>query len=101
MSQICIQIPPLHQARTVELEVKVDGESRLLNYRVETFEWDEWADTATRITRLREAIAHYDTHWELVQIGPPDGSLIPIMFRERVPLAASGPDDERASDDGA
>lgn len=84
MAQICIQIPPLDEAQTIELEVKVNGEKRLMHYRVESFDWTAGGqDLRGRIRRLKAMIAAYDPGWELVQIGQPSEHLIPVMFRQR------------------
>lgn len=83
MNQICIRIPPLEQARTVELEVTIGNKRHFMNYRVESCDWTGLADETARIERLREFIRGYDAGWELVSIGKPSGSLVPITFRER------------------
>ena len=84
MASICVPIPPLAQSRAIELEVKVDGRRRVLNYRVESFDWTAGGtDSAGRIDRLRTLIGAYDPNWELVQIGNPADHYIPVMFRQR------------------
>ncbi len=84
MASICVPIPPLQQSRHIEVEVKVDGKSRVQNYRVESFDWTAGGmDFPGRINRLRSMIGAYDPNWELVQIGNPNDHLIPVMFRER------------------
>lgn len=85
MNEICIHVPSLDKQQTVEIAVTVNGERRLMNYRVESFDWSEGgADPVHRIERLRNLIETYDAEWELVQIGVPDGHLVPVMFRQRV-----------------
>ena len=85
MATICVPIPPLRQTQAVELEVKVDGKRRIMNYRVESFDWTAGGtDFDGRIDRLRTMIGTYDPRWELVQIGNPSAFFIPVMFRERV-----------------
>jgi hypothetical protein len=65
--------------------VKVDGKRRVMNYRVESFDWTAGGtDFEGRIDRLRSMIGAYNPHWELVQIGNPSDHLIPVMFRERM-----------------
>lgn len=84
MNEICIHVPTLRDEQTVEVEVTVDGKRRLMNYRVETFDWTLGGrDVRGRIDRLRSLIDAYDPGWELVQIGIPDGDLVPVMFRQR------------------
>lgn len=87
MSQICIQIPPLQVQQTIGLEVTVNGKRRLMEYRVESCDWSA-PTTEERIGRLRRFIEANQQNWELVQIGSPDGDLVPVMFRRR---AASNP----------
>jgi len=85
MNEICIHVPSLSEDQTVEVEVTVNGEKRLMNYRVKSFDWTlGGTDPERRIERLRTMINSYDSGWELVQIGPPDGHLVPVMFRQRV-----------------
>jgi len=84
MNEICIHVPTLRDEQTVEVEVTVNGERRLMNYRVESFDWTLGGqDVRGRIDRLRSLIDAYDPAWELVQIGIPDGDLVPVMFRQR------------------
>jgi len=84
MNEICIHVPTLRDEQTVEVEVTVNGKRRLMNYRVESFDWTLGGqDVRGRIDRLRSLIDAYDPAWELVQIGIPDGDLVPVMFRQR------------------
>lgn len=85
MNEICIHVPSLRDNQTVEVEVTIDGKKRHMNYRVESFDWTHGGqDTPGRIDRLRAMIDTYDPAWELVQIGVPDGDVVPVMFRQRV-----------------
>ncbi len=89
MNEICIHVPSLREDQTVEVEVTVNGRKRLTNYRVESFDWTlGGTDPGRRIERLRALIEAYDSSWELVQIGIPDGLLVPVMFRQRVKESA-------------
>lgn len=83
MSEICIRVPLLQPRRTLDLEVTVDGEKRLVQYRVETFDLDGGGDPDRRIERLRAFIRTYDEGWQLFQIGAPAGTLLPVTFRQR------------------
>lgn len=83
MSQICVTVPPMQAGQTIEMEVTINGKKQVLHYRVETFPWPEDFDTEQRIQILRGFLKDYDRQWELMQIGPPDGGLIPIMFRQK------------------
>ena len=89
MGLICIPIPDLHRHKTVDLEVTVDGEKRVLNYRVESFPWPEVLGSEDKVDTLRNYLKHETDDWELVQIGPPDGEMIPITFRRQVRVGAT------------
>ncbi len=87
MNEICIHVPSLRENQTVDVEVTVNGKKQLMNYRVESFDWTLGGHELTgRIERLRSMIDGYDEGWELVQIGIPDGDLVPVMFRKRHPV---------------
>ena len=83
MSQICINVPPLEAQQTIDLEVTINGKKRVMNYRVETFLWPETLPAHERIDHLRAWIRNYDAGWELVQIGPSSGGLVPVTFRQK------------------
>jgi len=86
MKQICIQVPSLQDNQIVDVEVTVNGQKRHMNYRLESFDWSQGGfETEHRIQRLRDLIHGYDPGWELVQIGVPDGNLVPVMFRRTAP----------------
>lgn len=82
MHQICVPIPDLTTARTVELEVTVGGRTHFMDYRVESLDWSDAAGPP-RIEKLRAFIRGYDSSWELVNIGRPTGTLVPVTFRRR------------------
>ena len=84
MSTICIPIPDLHKHSTVGLEVTIDGKRHVMNYRIDSFAWESHLQPTDRIARLREFLADYDSSWDLVQIGPPDGEVISVTFRQHV-----------------
>ena len=84
MSQICINVPGMKPNQTINVEVTVDDKKQILNYRVETFPWSDQLDSVERIDVLRSFIQDYSNNWNLVQIGPPDNELIPVMFKQRV-----------------
>lgn len=84
MSMICIPVPNLQVQHTVGVEVTVDGKKHVMNYRVESFPWPDHLSGDERIDNLRMYIRDYEDDWELVQIGPPGGGLVPVTFRQRV-----------------
>jgi hypothetical protein len=84
MNEICIHVPSLRENQTVDVEVTINGEKQFMNYRVESFDWTRGGrDIGDRIAFLRAMINGYDEGWELVQIGIPDGDMVPVMFRRR------------------
>lgn len=86
MSQICIPIPDLHTHPSVSLEVTIGEETRVMNYRVESLPWEDDLRPTERIDQLRDFLKDYDSSWELVQIGPPDGGIISVTFRQHEPV---------------
>ena len=84
MSQICINVPTFQAQHTIGVEVTLDGKKHVMNYRVESVDWPEELDPEYRIDILRTYIRDYDKGWELVNIGPANGGLIPMTVRERV-----------------
>lgn len=88
MGMICIPIPDLHKHESVSLEVTSGDSRRVLNYRVESLPWREDQTLSTRIDDLRQFVNGYDASWELVQIGPPDGGIVSVTFRQQHITAA-------------
>jgi hypothetical protein len=84
MSQICINVPTFRPEHTIGVEVTLDGQKHVMNYRVESIDWPEDLDPEYRIDLLRTYIRDYDKAWQLVNIGPASGGLIPVTFRQRV-----------------
>lgn len=83
MSEICIQVPQMDEHKVIEVEVKVNGEKKRYNYRVELFAWEQTSGTSEeKIRFMREMIKNYDPRWQLFQIGSPTEKHIPIMFRQ-------------------
>jgi hypothetical protein len=84
MNEICIHVPSLRENQTVDVEVTINGEKQLMNYRVESIDWTRGGrDITSRIAYLRSRINGYDEGWQLIQIGIPDGDVVPVMFRRR------------------
>ena len=96
MKELCVPVPHFHDNQIAEINLKVNGDRIIYNFRVESFTWDaedelagKDADPVTRslarITRLREAINQYDKAWELIQIFTPDENAkhIQVLYRRR------------------
>jgi len=82
MREIVIVIPDIDVEQNVEIDVRINGRKKTLKYRVELINW-EGDDQGDRVTVLKHKIEDYDKNWELVEIGAPSGTEIPIMFREK------------------
>jgi len=89
MPRIAIQLPGVEVEDKVEVEVTVNGKRRKYAYRIEIFDWEDYAepgdDRASCLTRI---IRNYDRNRELVQIGEPTDREISIPFEQRLPLEA-------------
>ena len=83
MQSICVPIPDLEVEQIVEVEVTIDGKARRFNYRIETYDWVGAKTADDRIDGLRAYIDSYDKTWQLMEIGTPTSTLIPLMFRQR------------------
>jgi hypothetical protein len=92
MREIVIQIPTFESEQNIDIEVKINGKRRTLNYRVEIVGW-ETEDTVKedRVTLLKRVIRDHDKEWELIQIGAPIRDRIPVMFRKRQVLKVNLP----------
>ena len=84
MKEVILSIPTLEAEQNLEIDVRINGKKKTLKYRVEIIHW-EGSDPSPeeRVTVLRHAIKDYDKDWELVQIGIPEKTQIPLMFRKR------------------
>ncbi|MBN1273492.1 MAG: hypothetical protein JXB26_14590 [Candidatus Aminicenantes bacterium] len=84
MREVILQIPTLEAEQNIDIDVKINGKKRTLQYRVEIVEWgEENEETLDRVTFLRHFIKEHEKDWELIQIGIPTEKEIPIVFRKR------------------
>ncbi|MBU2651458.1 MAG: hypothetical protein KKA81_11030 [Bacteroidetes bacterium] len=86
MREVVILIPDVDVEQNVEIEVRINGRKKTLQYRVELLRWEgnnEPPEDTVKV--LRHKIAEYDQNWELVEIGAPTKSNIPLMFRKKTP----------------
>ena len=81
MREIVILVPEIDVDQNVEIDVRINGRKKTLKYRVELLRW-EGDQSEDRVTTLRHKIADYDKDWELVEIGAPSKTEIPIVFRK-------------------
>lgn len=84
MREVVIAIPKADEDQNIEIEVRINGKKKKLNYRIEIvgFE-DEKVSSDVKVTTLQKVIREYDKNWELIQIGAPKHEKIPIMFRKK------------------
>ena len=84
MSAISIQLPPVHTDNYVDVDLTVNGKKQRFKYRVEIFKWAEWCSpTESKAEGIRRMISQYDPSWQLVEIGSPTETTVPLMFRLR------------------
>ena len=84
MGAIAIQIPQITGEQDIEIEVKINGEKKSYNYRVEVFHWADCENPSEdRVDCIRQILAKYDQGWELYQIGMPTDDVVPITFRRK------------------
>ncbi len=84
MREIVILIPDTEPEQNVEIDVRINGRKKTLQYRVELMSWEGTEpSTDEKFTRLKHKIEAYDKDWELVEIGAPKSENIPLMFRKR------------------
>jgi len=86
MREIVVLIPDVEPEQNVEIEVRINGRKKTLQYRVELldFEGPEQMQINDKVTILRHKITKYDKDWELIEIGAPDKEEnIPLMFKKK------------------
>lgn len=83
MREVVILIPELEKEQNIEIDVRINGRTKTLQYRVELLDWEgNDLPQAERVQILKHKIEHYDKQWELVEIGLPTQKNIPLMFRK-------------------
>ncbi len=84
MREVVILIPDVDVEQNVEIEVRINGRKKTLKYRIELLDWEgNDAPPEDTVQILRHKIDEYDKDWELVEIGAPTKSNIPLMFRKK------------------
>jgi hypothetical protein len=85
MKEIVILIPDIDKEQNVEIDVRINGRTHTMKYRVELLDWEgNDVPPKEKVQVLRHKIAEYDKNWELVEIGPPTEKNISLMFRKRM-----------------
>lgn len=68
MNDLCIPIRDFGDQEIAEIEIKVGDRLTRINFRVESFKWDDNGNSHDkRIENLKYAIESYNKNWELVQ----------------------------------
>ncbi len=90
MREVVILIPDIEVEQNVEIEVRINGRRKTMQYKVELLSFEEeGAPPKDKVTVLRHKIASYEKGWELVEIGAPGlDDKIPLMFRKKVDKAS-------------
>ncbi|MGA2624184.1 MAG: hypothetical protein ABSF91_10050 [Bacteroidota bacterium] len=84
MQEVVLQIPSVDAEQNIEIDVKINGRKKTLKYRVEIVGWETTNPTTEeKVGVLRRVIKEHDKDWQLVTIGAPRETHIPIMFRKR------------------
>lgn len=84
MKEVVILIPDVDYEQNVEIDVRINGRKKTLQYRVELLDWEgNDVPPKDKVQVLRHKIAEYDKDWELVEIGAPTDENIPLMFRKK------------------
>jgi hypothetical protein len=85
MREVVILIPDIDQEQNVEIDVRINGRTHSLQYRVELIDWEgNNVPPKEKVQVLRHKIEEYDKDWELVEVGPPTDKNISLMFRKKV-----------------
>ena len=84
MREVVVLIPDVDIEQNVEIDVRINGRKRTMQYRVELLDWEgNDVPPKEKIQVLRHKIAEYDKDWELVEVGAPTDENIPLMFRKK------------------
>lgn len=85
MKEVVILIPDVDIEQNIEIEVRINGRKKTLQYRVELLSWEGNDDPPTsHVPILKKKIEEYDKDWELMEIGAPGKDNIPLMFRKKL-----------------
>lgn len=83
MGSIAIPIPPMSGNQNIEVDIRVNGELKRQNFRVEVFYWKDCKAEYNRAECIREILSRYDKSWQLYYIGMPTEEYVPITFMKK------------------
>ncbi len=81
MQNIRVQFTVPNVDKVVNLDVKKNGETRMIKYRAESFDVDTQGSSSNLVGLLRDRINNYDRDWDIYHIGTPAEGKIPVTFR--------------------
>ena len=81
--EIVLLIPDIDIEQYIEIDVRINGRKKTLQYRVELLNW-EGNNNESRVSIIKHKLNEYDKNWELVEIGAPSGKEIPLIFRKQL-----------------
>lgn len=83
MKEITLQIPILDAKQNIDIDVCINGQRKVMKYRVEIVEFESNpSDSIDTISTLRQVIREHDPDWHVVQISAPYDNRIPITFKK-------------------
>ncbi len=85
MREIVVLIPDIEIEQNVEIEVRINGRKKTIQYKVELLSFEqEGSPPKEKVAVLRHKVRNYEKDWELVEIGAPENNdRIPLMFRKK------------------
>jgi len=83
MREIVILVPDIDIEQNIEIDVRINGRKKTIQYRVELMNW-EGNDEKNRVGVLKHKIDAYNKDWELVEIGAPSATEIPLIFKKEI-----------------
>lgn len=82
MTDVTLALPHWDTSSSVEIEVSVSGRSVKEVYRVITVPCEAESGPSC-VNSLRRAVLTVEPGWQLISIGTPGDSGIPLLFRNR------------------
>jgi len=83
MREIVILVPEIEEEQNIEIDVRINGRKKTMQYRVELLNW-EGNDQENRVAVIKHKLNDYDKNWKLVEIGAPSGKNVPLIFRKKM-----------------
>jgi len=85
MREVVILIREVEPEQNFEIEVRINGRSKTMQYRVEIVNWEGTVPSPReKFTTSKHRIDAYDKDWELIEIVAPERDNIPLVFRKKL-----------------